>query len=250
MNISPTQITKWRQCQRLYAYEYVEGQRPPPSARQQFGTDMHKQLERWLRTGTPPDQSPAGRTAAQGIRPEVLPAPSGALLVEHNIVIPGVHGGVDIAGFADLVEPPTLLRRWPLVVDHKSTSSLQWAKTPADLATDPQALIYALWAMLAFTVPTCEIRWVYYVASNPRSGSRKPAGCRPVGGIFRAADPAYQAQIQELADDCWRMSEVRRLGVRAAQLPPSPQSCSAFEGCVHTERCALSPHDKITSFFG
>ena len=59
----------------MIGWEYVEQIVSPPSPKMQFGLDVHKSLEDWLRDATPPDKDTApGQVAAQGLH--WLPAPS------------------------------------------------------------------------------------------------------------------------------------------------------------------------------
>jgi len=49
LKLSPSAVAKYRSCQRLYAFEYNQGFKPPTSPKQQFGKDVHAYLEKWLR---------------------------------------------------------------------------------------------------------------------------------------------------------------------------------------------------------
>ena len=252
MNVSPTQVSKARRCWRIIAFEYVEGIKPPPSVKQVFGTDVHKQLERWLSKGVPPDDTPEGRTAKQGIKKGWLPTPGPHLMTEHRMryqVIPGVF----IKGYIDCVAPYEISEKisGPLVIDHKTTSDLRWAKTEEELASDPQALMYVAWAMLHFGVPEVLARWVYYAASNPTGKSpRAPRGAKPVQRLFDSRDPAFIELVAGILRDVHRIVYIRRTGIKALDLPPSPGSCGMYGGCAHEYRCNLSGGDRIAAYMG
>jgi len=233
VNISPTQLVKYRQCARKIGYEYVEGIKAPSTPKQEFGREVHKHLERWLRDGVLPDKSPAGLVAKQGIG-RWLPPPGPELLVEHTWSIP-LECGVVLSGIADCVQPPRG-GELPLVIDHKSTSGLKWALTPEQLKTDVQSLLYATWAGLEFGARVVEVRWIYYSASNPRNGGpRKPTGVKPVGASIVLPDAV--ALMRGVLRDVREIVRIRAEQYSGAQLPPSPASCDLYEGCQHRARC-------------
>jgi len=246
VNISPTQIKKFRDCRRIIGFEYVENLKAPPSTKQQFGTDVHAQLERWLREGIPPDKTPAGKVAQQGIRKGWLPTPGPELLVEHEILYDWLPG-VAIHGYCDCAVPPREGDP-PLVIDHKTTSSMKWTMTPAELENDPQGLIYATWAMLHWSVPVVQCRWMYYAASAPSIGSRKPRGAKPVSAVFEAGSEGFESRIRSLDEDIRKIAEIRGSGVKGLDLPPNAGSCGKYGGCFYQDRCRLEGADRLASY--
>jgi len=245
MKISATQINKYRRCQRLYAFEYVEGHKPPPSKKQEFGSAVHKQLEEWLRLGRAPDDSPEGRVAKQGIKNGWLPTPRSGLLVEHEFSF-SWFPGVEMIGFIDCVEPDD---EEPLVIDHKTTSDLRWAMGVDDLRKDPQALLYAVWAAKHYRAPVVRARWLYYAASNPKTGPRKPAGARPVEVKFDCRQKAFIDEVKALNDDIAAIARIRKRKTPALDLPASPGACEMYGGCFHRdERCRLTGPEKLAAY--
>jgi len=243
LKISPSQISNFRQCQRKYCWEYVHGFRPPSTAKQQFGTDVHAHLENWLNTATMPPETPTGKTAKQGLH--LLPVPDERLVVEEKFQYFWMPG-IDVGGLADILVPPDL--GGPMVIDHKTTSDLRWAKTEAALVEDPQFLIYATYAMLRWGVPDVVARWVYYVASAPRNGARQPKGVRAVTAKASANDSIFLEQIAGLTADMHIIREIRLNKPAANDLPASPESCGAYGGCPHAGRCKLTDTDRLESY--
>jgi hypothetical protein len=244
MKLSASQLNKGRRCLRAYSFEYVEGFKPPPSPKQQFGKDVHSQLENWLSKGKMPDNTPEGNVAKQGIQKNWLPIPSEDLLIEHYFQIPWVDE-VPIIGYVDCTDPQEI----PIVIDHKTTSSLTWAKTEEQLLLDEQALIYSFWAALQYQAKRVKARWVYYAASNPRSGPRMPAGAKAVQVEFDIQSRWYIDRIKDLLILSKKLIWIRRDEIKAMTLPPNPDACSAYGGCPHRERCNLSGQEIMKGYF-
>lgn len=243
--ISASQVNKLRQCKRAYAFEYVEGFRPPPSPKQQFGTDVHAYLEAWIKTGTLPDDTPAGELAKMAITKELIPTPDSLLLTEHDFVY-SWDAEVDVGGFIDLLIPPELSDKdTPTVIDYKTTSDLRWAKTVPQLESDPQAILYAIEAMIKFNRPVVFAKWVYLAATAPKSGYRKPTGAKPCWVMFDAHDRFFQMKVKKLDDDIREIYRIRTLNIKGRSLPPSPESCEMFGGCPHKGKCDLGGADVL-----
>ena len=160
-SISASQISRHDECKRAWWFQYVMGLPVPQKASAALGEAMHAQLEKYLNDGTLPDVStPAGRIAAPGLK--YLPKP-GTVFTEVPMSdkkkrdtdpdpddpLPGnmpklVVAGMPVNGFIDVLD---LSGPHPVVIDHKSTSDLKWAKTEADLREDVQGTLYGLYAL-------------------------------------------------------------------------------------------------------
>lgn len=247
MKISPSKIQTYRQCARKYSWEYVHGFKPPSTAKQQFGTDVHAHLERWLTEAEMPPETPAGRTAKQGLH--LLPPPDKRLVIEEKFKYFWIDG-IYVNGLADVLVPPDLadLNGRPLIIDHKTTSDLRWAKNEDDLRDDPQFLIYSILAMLTWDAPEVFARWIYYAASSPLRGPRQPKGIRAVTVAASASCEQFRKRVETLTADMLVIQEITNQKTPANNLPASPQSCGAYGGCPHQTRCALSKSDKLEGF--
>ena len=249
MHLSANQISKWRRCKRQWAWEYIAGIKPPPSLKQSFGSQVHAELETWLKLGRAPSATEAGQVAAQGLH--YLPTPRSGLKIEYGFDFPWVED-VTMTGFIDCLDlngKPRGVAWRPWIVDHKSTSDLRWAMSEDELARDPQALIYAVYTMLIFGAPVVDARWVYYAASNSAGKPRRPAGCRKVDAVFSVDDPVFLGRVEELLTDSRAIIEVMQKQTPPKFLAPSPDACSTYGGCPHRERCALTNDEKIDGFF-
>lgn len=241
MELSATQIKKFRDCERLIGFEYNEHIKPLPTDKQQFGSDVHKQLENWFRKGKAPDRSAPGQVAASGLK--WLPTPDRSFGVEKKFELQWLPS-VFMIGYVDLAVPSDRL-----VIDHKSTSDLRWAMTTEQLATDPQAIIYAVWGMVEWQVNEVTARWVYYAASNPKTGARKPRGCKPIECSFNSKEQSFMSLVGQITKDSRRIVEIRRSGEKGLELKASPGSCGNFGGCPHRELCDLPAESSIDRYF-
>lgn len=249
MRISPTQVGKGRRCERIIGFEYVEGIKAPSSIKQEFGTRVHAFLEEWLSAGVLPDNSPEGQVAKQGIQGKWLPPPDKGLMVEHKFQFL-LEEDINLMGFVDCGVPPELTGDGvPVVIDHKTTSDLRWAKTESQLSGDEQALIYAMWAMLHWNTPTVKCRWIYYAASNPKSGPRKPRGAKPVELLFDARKEIFHSRVELLAKDIRRVVEIRKRGIPGLELQANPGGCGMFGGCFYRDRCQLEGGSRLAAYF-
>lgn len=239
--ISPTQIHKKRDCLRKISFEYVLGIKSPPSPKQQFGLDVHAHLEKWLQEGTYPPDTPEGLVARQGIRNDWLPAPSKNLLVEQKFVLE-MSEDIRLIGYIDCVDPEVEI---PIVIDHKTTSNLVWAKTQEELQKDPQAIIYSAAVALSLGAPAVTARWVYYSASNPRTGPRKPTGAKPVEIRFCVGSKDFEDGWLEICDDVGTIYNIRSQKIQPQDLPSSPEACDKFGGCFYRDQCSVSGMDVL-----
>lgn len=249
---SPTQVKLWRLCKRKWAFGYVDKDRAPTTAKQQFGTDVHAELEGWLHKGASPTDTPTGKIAKQGIRAGWLPTPGPKLLVEQRFEIPMdnlVAPDVRLIGFVDCAAPPGYEGVVePVVIDHKTTSDLKWSMSPEELSQDPQGVIYALWAMLHWGCTSARTRWVYYAASWPlHGGPPRPGGARAVEWLFDARSPLWNREFERLLDDLKAMHTAHRGWTSAAQAEPNPRACGVYGGCPYAANCQLKPEDALAA---
>ena len=248
--ISPTQVKLFRLCQRKWAYAYIEKKKAPTTAKQQFGTDVHSRLERWLKAGEPPGDDEIGRIAKQGIRAGWLPTPSNKLRIEDKfeLILKGPLDGIILTGFIDCCAPPGYEGMTePLVIDHKTTSDLKWAMKSDELSEDPQGVIYALRAMARYEVTRARARWVYYAASSPMQGPRKPKGGRAVEWLFDATTALWKRTFDALQDDLAAMRQAHTAWPTAQHAPPTLQACGVYGGCPYAGLCNIAPEDALAT---
>jgi hypothetical protein len=236
--VSASAVSAERRCERLIGFRYVEKIRVEPGPKRQFGLTVHEHLARWLKHGIPPPDTPEGKVAKQAIRRDLLPAPSADHRVEERFEIPAPDVGeaVFFVGYKDL---EYLMGDLVVVTDHKTTGSLRYAMAPEELAEDPQGLLYAADAIHRTGAPRVLGRWNYLVATNPKTGPRKPGGVRKVEHVFDRIDASFKRGLDGLVASARRIVEIRRGGIRGNDLEPSPAACGDYGGCDYREICRI-----------
>jgi hypothetical protein len=230
---SATQIDTFSDCNRKWAWDKIEHVPKGENRFAAWGVIAHKMLEDYLGKGIPLDL-----TTEQG---------EGLMAGIHHFPRPGVPGMS--------VEGEFLLQAWghfiygkkdvqvsagrlPYVLDLKTTTSFRYAHTPETLRTNVQAVIYGSQAMVRSKSSSAALRWVYVK-------SRKPWDSRPVDLIMTRADALPTlARIKNLTD---QMTEIKRLGKRALDLAPNPDTCEKYGGCPYVQCCNLSPIERMNA---
>lgn len=237
--VSPSQIDTYQTCARKWGFRYLDGIEAPPHRSAQVGTRVHEILEAWLRNATPPDPSEElvldghtylpGRIATEAI--PLLPPPGPHLTLENKFRVGHWLGQADVAYRA--------AHNHLVVMDHKTTSSFAWSKTPEDLATDPQALVYA---HVGFTeVPEadlCDLAWTYMLTSKPFKAKRVH---------LRVTREYIEEAMRPLNHLASNLLAMRNSDMKGADLPPSPSACQKYGGCAYLSRCNLTPEDLMRS---
>ena len=231
IKISASQCATYRKCHRKYSYEYVDGKRSPSTPKQEFGTNMHTELEEWMLYGKVP-----GMVAQQGIK--YLPDRSfvnrpdlPTILVEQQIDEELL--GFFITGRMDIM---LLASARASIYDHKTTSNMKYALDSEGLSNDTSALFYALYVRLKYNISEIDLRWIYYSATNPVIGNRKPNGCREV--IAELRDNAEtDEKFHNLVVDMTRMIHIRENSIKPEFCERNFASCETYGGCFHKSYC-------------
>ena len=237
--ISPSQVGAWEQCPRRWWYARHRVTPPHPAAA--AGTRTHHVLEGWLEHGTAPDTGPdapeptdehlAARTAVAGLA--LIPEPrKAAVEIPFEFTIGGVtyRGRVDY--LVDYVHGAAIT-----IADHKTIGDLRRRKTPEDLATDPQWIIYAFWAAETYDVERVEGRWIYYQRVTRSKSRRTGKAARVEVSVTRAeARRRFWALHTERAAP---LVEAKRLGLGPDRLARNFAACGLYPpgGCPYRLEC-------------
>ena len=261
--ISASQLDTFAQCNAKWGYQYLDGHQPPQHPSAQCGTRVHEILEAWLARGQPPDPNEVlvigervyevGKIALAGLYN--LPAPGPHHDVEGGFTVPFMSGYPALwRGFIDssyLVHGPVVytmedgaqvlgrVEVIPEILDHKTTTNLDYRKTREDLLTDIQAMIYA-WVGLTRVpdAPRVNLRWVYYKTSKPYKSEV----------TYTSVTREHVMQTLALWEELAIVGPLRAkaLGLRGSQLPKNARACGRYGGCPHKDvRCRLTREERI-----
>lgn len=228
--VSSTQVTTFERCEREWFIKYIKGVEVPPTAAMLFGTELHRQLEVYYKTG----QQPSNLSAYKAI--EHLPPRAPDLLVEADIFDLGLKlEGVPVRGVLDLLVPPRG-RKVADLWDHKSTSARKWAKTPEKLLRDPQLTIYARATLERFPgIESVNAAHSYMLKS--------PADSWPVH-VSLPVDTINENWLQ-VGSTVRRMKSAALVG-GWENATPNKKSCGAYGGCPFLGKfCKFDPIEEI-----
>ena len=218
-NSSATQIGTFRKCPRRWWWEKVAGYKTPPTKAMARGSEIHAELEAYLKDGT----IPTDPVALAGI--EYLPQPDlvDPSDVERRLVLEGSGLPVPIIGYIDLVEPAT-----DTITDHKTTSDFRYIKSPEVLAHDPQAIIYAEYAFrhLFANKSHLDFRHVYY-RTRGRPDSRE--------SVVTLSRVITGRRFEKVVDTVQQQAAAREQDI--ANIEPALSACSVYGGCPFISNC-------------
>jgi hypothetical protein len=244
--ISASQVSRFRECQRAWAWTYIAGLRTPPTPGQALGTEVHDtQLGPYLTEGKPFDYTrDSGYIAAALL--EFLPPPkTPGMVVEKHFILPSPASGGKFAyqGYKDLWLPdselvPGLPGGVPFVGDFKTTSDLKWAKNEKALSVDVQAMLYATNALFETKAEVVDLAWMYSQTRGARRAKRT---------LLRVHDEHVIEQFKAIEETAIELFEAKQTITDPLSLPPSPSQCEAYGGCPYRDKCNLSPVDHLAA---
>ena len=268
LTTSASQFEQHARCRRQWWFQRVRKLKAPGTHAQTFGDVLHAVAERYLLAddngrgpdGKPVDLYPPGWHIAKDRfsgkeSGEVSPAEQAqikkliAKAIEEGILVrkPGrmierkideeflkINGiSVRMFGFIDLEHPGE-------IVDHKTTKSRRWMKSPQALRENIQVLIYAMMHIRALEnegipVPaTINLVHIYYCKDPDDPVVRKVEVAVPVEEIRE-----HWEQIKEAAKDMVFLRANIENGLSEIGDPENPaEACNAFGGCQYRSICS------------
>jgi hypothetical protein len=131
----------------------------------------------------------------------------------------------------------------PVVVDHKTTAGLGWAKTEEELRSDPQVVLYARAAFEQWPdAAEVETRWVYYQTKAPHRSKRVSLT------VLREKNENDMTAIDSVARELNALHDAAPAEDRYAYvrtLEPNVHHCDAFGGCAFREICNLTIEQRL-----
>jgi hypothetical protein len=124
----------------------------------------------------------------------------------------------------------------PTVIDHKTTSNLEYAKTEESLLTDAQGIIYSVAGFAGFQTDEVDLFW-NYGTTGKRTDTRHVKTTVHLPIISKNFEV-----IEEVAAEM--LLAYQNIG-DPHELPPTPGACGAFGGCPFQSRCQLTDEERI-----
>lgn len=223
-HVSASQISTHQRCPRKHWLEKVAGVPVPVNAGAEFGSRCHAVVEARIQSGQWPDDPEAVKIAMAGWK--FIPHES-TLLVEQDMRLE--DAALPIIGRIDLVVP-----EHSVIIDHKFLGSLRYAKTPAQLADDPQAILYCTWALRQGYLSESSIAFRHITYQTK--------------GVPQAVTSQYKFTRTQLEEQFAKMRiRIKAMARHAAmteegEVPSAlesddPSPCKAYGGCPHLARC-------------
>lgn len=227
---SASQIKTASLCPRKWWFEKLSGlPAKPPTAAMVLGTTIHTQVEAWLKHGTAPSD-PRAKALADHFMPGSAKdgSPHQTLFSEVEVVIPteGTDLPVPLLGFIDLVDSWAAPHNIELV-DFKTLSDWQWAKTDEELATDLQMVAYARWAVDTYHPPAVTVSHHQVHKGTSKRGSA--SAMLRAGTVLKTWGDVIVPISNSMAE--WSLKE------SATEVPAQPKACSAYGGCPFASLC-------------
>ena len=239
--VSASQIDTFRDCQRKWGWDKLEGIPRKPNAQAEAGTKVHEVLEAYLETGKLSLDDDYGKIAQAGLK--FLPDPG----IDKKHIEEWFEfevEGILYRGKIDLHMPPEDNQSY--VLDHKTTSDFKWVKPAEVLGEDVQQVLYGFVSMAMEGTDKAVMRWVYYRRTPKKPKSMKVElviGREETEERFGRVVHARALQMRDIARDYHAEK------LRVKDLPPNAQVCSKYGGCDFVKNCGLTAREMARSIY-
>lgn len=218
--LSASQINTWlRPCKRIWGFTYLEDKRSEANAGAKLGSQIHEELENWLKNW--PAQETISLSPIASAMARLAPRPTLDMKVEEPFLTE--IDGVKFRGFIDWAIPPVEFGDW------KTTKDAKWAKTTESLPEDVQYLLYARHLDIE------KATWIYGITSNP-------------GEAFTVEVDPPKAQNREKFKLNVLAPAQEILTCTATEgnsLKADYDECRKFGGCPHLSYCHRPAKDQL-----
>lgn len=263
-NFSVSQVETHLDCPRKHFFKSILKIPDDPGQAAMRGISIHKtleniseRLERGIELEQALDQHSstdapwmtyARAVAATG----VLPKPGESHAREHNFLL-DTHLDIPFKGVIDLV----LEDRTPIdIIDYKSTSDIRYAKTPNELLTNLQLVVYAHYILT--NVPDHDFvrtRLVYVEAKKQPLKTKLPRTVNVsvdldrdhVRRIWQGDDPFVSNGKPHILPDVLNRIAANSYCTDFNDIEPITTTCTKYGGCPFRTQCGLSPFAGISS---
>jgi CRISPR/Cas system-associated exonuclease Cas4 (RecB family) len=227
--VSASQISTYLSCQRQWWWNKVFGLPTTQKPSAALGEAVHASIEAYLENGG--TLHPVAVPARKKLDELRALSP----LVEAKMERP-LRNGLLFIGRIDLMVPDKAL-----IVDHKTTSNLQYAKTEEELQADVQMLAYAYEVHARTGAP--EITVAHNVLLTRGTGHRYTEATISEQTVLEG-----WRQIEAVTDQMMQTAKTEEPDA----VPPTWSSCDKYGGCDFREQCRSlklaakkSPYDDV-----
>lgn len=224
-SVSASQINTFLDCRRKWYFDKVMGCPQPETEAMGRGTRIHEQMEKWYQFGTEPTYPSAIAALQLGTVPQRDPN----IIIEEprNYGLGLFASGVPVRGRIDMFLPPEngIFK----VLDWKSTSNLRYAKSPEELARNPQGIIYLKYGFQQH--PDAHYGIFQHVYLKTKNGFG--AVSVETDLLDRAHVDRVYAHIESVVAE---MKETAAIPT-VADVPPELSACDKYGGCPYRGTC-------------
>ena len=223
LRLSATRVKQFVECPRKWHLYAVCGWEGPVEVQAYnpafaFGTELHMIAENWLKKGTPPPATDAGRLFAKGAK--YWPAPrTPGVVVEQRFTTGNFRGAIDV-----LIEGET-----PIVGDHKTIGDFKGAMDAEALSNDIQAIAYGHHVAQSRDAENVTLRWVYY-RKNGAAATRKVEVTLPRSHLIEG--------WEKIMIECKKMVDQYEERKYPQEIEGNKEACNNYGGCEFRARCA------------
>lgn len=263
--LSVSSLEKASSCLRSWWYQYVGGRKPPETKAQEVGTELHAEVENYLRTGVK-SLGPLAMAGLHAIPDQIEGKPPGyGLLIEWDLLhrldkkgntldtAPLRAGGIPVLGYIDLChrrgtnkgsddilgtqDPDGTVE----VIDWKTTSDFKWAKRSTELLHTIQMSGYGQWVINQLPdARHVRLSHVYFLTRG-RPQARK---------VTCLVEPDEIRTAWEHADSVGRLIAGAAREAQADQVAYNTDACDKYGGCPHREVCSAGKDASLESYLG
>jgi CRISPR/Cas system-associated exonuclease Cas4 (RecB family) len=228
-HVSASQVTQFLDCPRKWYLRYVMGFKTPQGPAQLLGSNVHKSLEHFLKTGEILDNE--WRAYVEAAKDYLEHRED--QLIEQKFTLPTFPGGPIWLGYIDLlidIEPP-------IVHDHKTTSDFRYAKTPEEMEKDTQLCSYARWVqeeqLKHLGRSTNVVARLLYLHTRRKTKAKR------VRLVETTLTPERVHEIWNRDLEVVRRMIVAEQVDNVEDLLPTTTSCGKYGGCPYRTKCGL-----------
>lgn len=226
-HVSASQLSNFKLCERKWFYESIMGIRSPSTPAQERGTAIHALIEDHYNTGAVIEDK---KVAAAVLALPKPGTPGVSVETEIDAVLDGIH----VKGFIDMLDLSNPLH--PHVIDTKTMKTFRYALTSQEMAENSQVLKYAFYVLTRLAPDA-----THFTLSHNQIALDTNEPPRLVSATVTADHVRDRwAQMKSTFE---KMLNIRANVTNARDVTPNYNSCDAFGGCPHRERCAVAAFD-------